>query len=134
MYSEGGRSTSMSDRRLVRGRVNIHLATMCLLTRFYHTHTPVAFEGKEQVFEAKVKDSSYVYQAGANLVFIRVAQGSAAVTVDGERRARAHHHFHHSFHLQPCLSPQMSSCWQLARTVASWSPSSTAILSLQNIK
>ena len=76
----------MSDRRLVRGRVNIHLATMCLLTRFYHTHTPVAFEGKEQVFEAKVKDSSYVYQAGANLVFIRVAQGSAAVTVDGERR------------------------------------------------
>ena len=51
---------------------------------------PSRFEGKEQVFEAKVKDPSHVYQAGSNIVVVRVAQGSAAITVDGKRLFKAH--------------------------------------------
>ncbi|KAL5487332.1 hypothetical protein EMCRGX_G019921 [Ephydatia muelleri] len=37
---------------------------------------------KEQVFEAQVKDLGHVYHAGANVVVFRVADGSAAVTLD----------------------------------------------------
>lgn len=38
--------------------------------------------GKEQVFEATIKELGHVYQAGTNVVVVRVAQGSAAITVD----------------------------------------------------
>lgn len=46
----------------------------------------MVIEEKEQVFEAQVKDLGHVYHAGANVVVFRVADGSAAVTLDGKSR------------------------------------------------
>jgi len=39
-------------------------------------------DGKETVFEVKVRDVSHIYQAGAHLLFLRVPQGSAVITTE----------------------------------------------------
>lgn len=57
------------------------------LTHASFSFGPVEFEGKEQVFEAQVKDLAHVYHAGSNVIVVRVAEGSAVVTLDGKSRS-----------------------------------------------
>ena len=53
-----------------------------------HTHTHAE---KEEVFEVKVEDVSCIYEAGSNLLFLRILQGFAVITTEtqnGEERWR----------------------------------------------
>ena len=60
------------------------------MTTHTHTHTHTHAE-KEEVFEVKVEDVSCIYQAGSNLLFLRILQGSAVITTEtqnGEEKWR----------------------------------------------
>ena len=60
-----------------------------------HTHTPAE---KETVFEVKVDDVSCVYRAGSKLLFLRILQGSAVITMEtqnGEEKYVRIRTFHH---------------------------------------
>lgn len=41
-------------------------------------------EGSKKIFEIKVREVSHVYQAGSTLVFLRVSQGSAVITLESQ--------------------------------------------------
>ena len=58
---------------------NTHTHTHTHTHTYTHTHL---ISGGSKVFEVIVKDVSCVYQAGSDLTFLRVPQGSAVITTE----------------------------------------------------